>query len=86
MRPSRIEPSPILPFARGGIIETRRLAEGSEGGPVSRCVHHIPESNLLDILKGLLNPRLKLTDNYIITTFVERATVMGSLITERETV
>jgi len=31
----------------------------------------------------LLNPRLKLTDNYIITTFGEPATVRATLITGR---
>lgn len=43
-------------------------------------------SNLLGILKGLLNPRLKLTDNYIITTFEWPATVVGSLIKAKESV
>lgn len=41
-------------------------------------------SNLLATLKGLLNPRLKLTDNYIITTFEWPATVPRSLINAKE--
>lgn len=43
-------------------------------------VKSVPVSNLLAILKRLLNPRLKLTDNYIITTLESLATVVGSLI------
>lgn len=45
---------------------------------------NVPLSNLLGILKGLLNPRLKLTDNYIITTFEWSATVLRSLIKSKE--
>lgn len=42
----------------GGVGRWRPFMNGS-----------VPVSNLLDILKGLLNLRLKVTDNYIITTF-----------------
>ncbi|KAH0817362.1 hypothetical protein GEV33_005429 [Tenebrio molitor] len=78
-------PTPPVPF-QIPVIHKRKRSRVKASPKHSERSEECTTSNLLAILKGLLNPRLKLTDNYIITTLVKLATVVGSLITTKETV